>query len=188
MRDIEEPWLQSEMSEMIEELKRLGMKVNVDKTEVVVFSKNKEVTRTHVTIGDINIETKSDMKVLGVIIDNHLQWEAQVRSIVSKCRSKLSALKRIRNKFSMDQFLKILTSQYFSQLYYCALLWLNSETRWNLKRIINSAHYKGLRIAAKDFKKKQSRSLLDKECKRATPTQWGNYAVASLFIKTLKNS
>jgi len=47
--------------------------------------------------------------------DNHLRWEAQVRSIVSKCRSKLSALKRIRNKFSMDQFLKILTSQYFSQ-------------------------------------------------------------------------
>jgi len=88
----------------------------------------------------------------------------------------------------MDQFLKILTGQYFSQLYYCTPLWLNSDTRWNLKRIINSAHYKGLRIAAKDFKKKQSRSLLDKECKRATPTQWGNYAVASLVIKTLKNN
>jgi len=153
---------------------------------VVIFTKNKEVTRTHITIGDINIETKSDMKVLGVIFDNHLRWEAQVKSIVSKCRSKLSALKRIRNKFSMDQFLKILTSQYFSQLYYCAPLWLNSETRWNLKRIINSAHYKGLRIATRNFKTKKSRPQLDKECKRATPTQWGCYAVASLVIKTLK--
>jgi len=53
---------------------------------------------------------------------------------------------------------------------------------------INSAHYKGLRIATRDFKTKKSRPLLDKECKRATPTQWGSYAVASLVIKTLKNN
>lgn len=33
-----------------EELKKLGMKVNVDKTDVVVFSKNKEVNRTSYSI------------------------------------------------------------------------------------------------------------------------------------------
>jgi len=76
----------------------------------------------------------------------------------------------------LEQFLKILVAQHYSQLYNCAPLWLNSDTRWNLKRLINSAHYKALRITAKDYKNKLSRDHLDNQYKRATPQQWGSYA------------
>jgi len=89
------------------------------------------------------------MKVLGVIFDAHLKWESHVTGAIKKCTSKLSVLRKLRPKFMRENFLQIITSQFYSQLYSCCSIWLSSETRWNLKRIIDSA----LRIAMNDFKK-----------------------------------
>jgi len=169
----------------VELLHNLGMKVNTDKSEVVIF--NKTPIRAEVTIGTSKIMSKSDMRVLGIIFDEHLKWETQIRSILSKCRSKLSVLRRIKKRFTTDQFLKIVTSQYYSNLYYCSSVWLSTETRWILKRMINSAHYKALRISINDFKNRTSRDTLNNKLKRATPSEWSNYTTASLVIKIMRD-
>jgi len=89
----------------------LGMKVNTDKAAIVIFSK----------------QPQTDMKVLGVIFDRHLKWEAQVKQVVNKCTSKLLVPSKIRHKFDIEQFLKIVTSQYYSQFYYFSPLWLSRD-------------------------------------------------------------
>jgi len=63
-------------------------------------------------IGTIEVESKQDMRVLGVIFSCHLNWETHVQSIIAKCKS--SALKKIRHKFIVDQLLKIITCQYYN--------------------------------------------------------------------------
>jgi len=60
------------------------------------------------------------MKVLGVIFDDRLTWENHIRHTIAKCGSKLSVLRKIRRKFTFEDFQKLITSQYFSQLYYCS--------------------------------------------------------------------
>jgi len=123
------------------------------------------------------------MKILGVLFDNNLTWEAQIRSTIKKCNSKLGVLKKLRQRFTVDQYLKIVTAQYYSQLYYCAPVWLTETTSSRLKNLINTAHYKPLRITLKDFRYRLSRSELSKRCNRATPKEWVRYQLASSVIK-----
>jgi len=64
--------------------------------------------------------------------------------------------------------------------------------RWShqyqqIKRLVDSAHYKALRIVYHDYKKQIPRIGLDRLAKRATPTQWGNYIISKLVISTFHN-
>lgn len=158
------------------------------KTEAVVFSrKHSDRLTTVVDICGTKITTKEEMKVLGIIFDSCLTWNTHIRETLKKCNSKLGVLKKIRKRFTADQFLQIVTSQYYSQLYYCALVWLGDSTLSILKKRINSAHYRPLRIALKDYSYKHSRVDLSNICQRATPSEWYKYSIASLVIKTIAN-
>jgi len=136
-------------------------------------------------IGKDIIKSKQTMKVLGVIFDARLTWENHIQHTIAKCGSKLSVLRKIRRKFTFEDFQKLITSQYFSQLYYC---WLIPTLKANLKKLVNTAHYKALRISLYDFKKKIPRHELTKRCKRASPSEWGKYAHASFVIKCLQHN
>jgi len=126
----------------------------------------------------------SKSKVLGLTFDSHLSWEAHVKNVQKKCNQKLAVLKKIRHKFTLLQFKKIVTSQYFSILYFCSPVWLHDGLKSGLKRQINSAHFKALHIMLKDYKNKISQNVLTKKCGRATPKQWYRYSTATLIIKT----
>jgi len=87
----------------------------------------------------------------------------------------------------VDQFLKIVTAQYYSVLYYGSVVWLNSTTKSSLKSLINTAHFKPLRLAMNDFHKKIKRDDLSRLCKRANPIDWVRYSLASLVFKIYKH-
>jgi len=169
----------------VAELQKLGMVVNTSKSEVVIFSKKPIIT--DVIIGDTLVKTKTDMKVLRIIFDAQLKWETHVKAVISKCNSKLSVLRKIRGKFKMDQFLKIITTQFFTHLYYCSTVWLSSETRWNLKKLINTAHNKALRITLRDNKNRINQDRINKMTKRCTPKEWGLYTSASVAMKVIRD-
>jgi len=168
----------------IKKLKLLGMKVNESKSEVVIFGKNQPVD-ADIYIGDVIVKSTATMKVLGITFDSKLTWEPHVTNLVKKCNAKLTVLRKLRHKFTVDQFMKIVTSQYYSILYYCAPVWLNDVLKSNLKRRINSAHFKALRIALNDYKNRIPRKDLTTKCGRATPNQWYKYATATAVIKIL---
>ncbi len=125
------------------------------------------------------------MKVLGLTFDSNLKWDKHIRQIIAKANSKMSVLKRFRAKYTKEQFLAILTAQFFSIFFYNAPVWLQSTTNTNLWKWINSAHYKAIRIAVRDYKAKINREKLDALSRRANPKQWSKYATSSLVIKTL---
>jgi len=52
---------------------------------------------------------------------------------------------------------------------------------------LNTAHYRPLRIALKDYQKKLARDELTKLCKRANPMEWNRYALASIAIKIYRH-
>jgi hypothetical protein len=83
----------------------------------------------------------------------------------------------------------LITSQYLSIVYYAAPVWITSlsSATWNR---INSAHYRALRAAIGDHRKrvKKKRVDLDKECRRASPQEWAKYIIASTVIKLYDRS
>lgn len=170
----------------VDYLKSLGLVVNESKTEAVVFSK-RGLVETDININGTTIKTRKQMKVLGVLFDNNLTWEPHIRATLNKCKSKLGVLKKLRKRFTKDQFLQIVTAQYYSLLYYCAPVWLNESTPAKLRNLINSAHYRPLRIARYDYGHRLSKSELSKSCERATPMEWVRYLLASQVIKIVTN-
>jgi len=61
-----------------------------------------------------SIVTKNKMKVLGILFDCNSSWERQIRNVLKKWKSELGVLKKLRNHFTVDQFLKIITTVYYT--------------------------------------------------------------------------
>jgi len=163
----------------------LGMIVNTKKTEAVRFGKNLPAISFN-SLGEV-IRTKTEMKVLGVIFDQQMDWNSHVNKAVNKVNRLTAGLKFLRKRLSKQQFLNAVTSQYYGLLYYGCQVWLGQHTRSSNIRKLNSVHYRVLRVVENDWKKKKKRSDLD-SIGRARPSLWGKYATGNLVIKVLKNS
>jgi hypothetical protein len=127
------------------------------------------------------------MNVLGIIFDGNLSWKPQVDAVIKKSSWKLFVLRPIRNKFTLPQFAQILTSQFYSQFYYCSPVWLTMNTSRPLWNRTTSMHYREIRIAARNYKTVMNREKLDIICQRAPPKQWAKYAISSLVLKILRS-
>ncbi len=99
----------------------------------------------------------------------------------------IKRVKFLSRFLTKDELLRVLTSQYFSILFYGAPVWMGSVSAKSWKRI-NSAHYRAIRAALRDFKGRRKRIDLDKESMRATPSEWGKYIVCSTTIKLYNSS
>ena len=73
-----------------------------------------------------------------------------------------------------------------SVIFYCSDVWLTSSTSRKLWTVINSIHYKALRISVHDHRQRINREKLDIMCQRANPKQWSKYSSSSLVIKCLQ--
>jgi len=64
-------------------------------------------------------------------------------------------------------------------------VWLNEITSGRSSNLQNALHYKSLRVAFKDCKKRNRRQQLDDFFKRATPYKWMRYSNAKTAIQLL---
>jgi len=62
-------------------------------------------------------------------------------------------------------------------------VWLTSQLNSTLWKKLYSSHYRALRAAVGDYKRKIPKAVLDIISKRANPKQWANYTTASMAIK-----
>jgi len=119
-----------------------------------------------------------------VQFDNQMKFNEHISCIVNKAKKLNSALRMIRKKLKMDQFLKVMTSQFYGKCFYGAPVWLNGMNSFADLRKLNAMHYRSLRIARKDYKCNISRATLDR-MGRARPSVWGQYLMASTAIKSI---
>ena len=166
------------MTKHLEWLKNNGMVCNVSKTEVMVL--NAEDV-TSITVENRTINCKEEINVLGLTFDSKLTWEAQVSRTISRTNRMLHGLKRIRRFLNTEQAQQVMTSYYFSVLYYGLEVWFHRHLPFNLKQKIRSAHYRALRVIYGD----RSRQELDLIGKRATPDEWSDYSVGKLLARTI---
>ena len=170
----------------ISELSRLGMVVNKEKTEVVVFTRKGNIIEEFSIDGQL-VKSKDKLKALGLIIDQNLSWKEQVMCVCAKMRNKLSVLRHLRPMFSQSQFQKIATAQVFSGLYYGSGVWMTPSLNANLWRQLNSLHYWVMRLILKDYRNRIPRWKINQLADRATPKEWARYSTGSIIIKVCRN-
>ena len=109
--------MEKRLEMMTKWLKDSGLTVNEAKTEVCLF-----YARDHpvinLRVNGIQVRSKKSMNVLGVKFDSKLQWNIQVAKTIMKARRASRAIKLIKRNFNVVELRNLLTSNYFSILYY----------------------------------------------------------------------
>ena len=167
-------------------LRQSGLKVNDSKTEICLFHR-KDHPPIKIKIKNVEIETKKQMNVLGITFDSKLQWHNQIQNSIQKSKRALGAINIIRKFFSKEQLLTIITSNFYSILYYNSEVWHLPTLSPNLKQKLLSASSAPLKICTKNYNNMISFKALHLINNRAIPNQITLYKHA-LCLHKLYNS
>ena len=71
-----------------------------------------------INLNGSQILIKKQMNVLGIIFEYKLQWTAQVSNTINKSKRALHSIKLIKPYFNNEELRRLITSNFFSILYY----------------------------------------------------------------------
>ena len=103
-------------------LKDSGLSVNENKTEVCVFY-HRPTTNIEIVLNNVSVKSQNCMNVLGVIFDSTLNWSSHISQTITKSKKALHAIRLIKKYFKKDEILNLLTSNFYSILYYNSEIW-----------------------------------------------------------------
>ena len=95
------------------------------------------------------IECSVDEELLGVVIDDQLNFDKHINNVCRKAANKLSALARISKYMDSEKLKCLMKTFVMSQFQYCPLVWMCHSRKLNKK--INRIQERALRIAYKDY-------------------------------------
>ena len=99
---------------------------------------------------NITIKSIKEVKILGIKIDNNLNFNNHTKSICRKAGQKLGALLKISSNLSIKQKKLFSKSMIKCQFNYCSLVWMFCSRQSN--NLINKIQEQSLRISYKDQK------------------------------------
>ena len=132
-------------SVLIEWFNNNYFKMNTDKCHLLITNHDENVS---INIANEIIKGSNSVKLLGVQIDNKLNFNEHVTKICKKVSMKLHALARISNLMSPNKLRVILKAFIESQFSYCPLIWMFHSRQLNNR--INRLHERALRLVYKD--------------------------------------
>ena len=112
--------LEENTFEIIKWFRNNYMKCNPEKNQLIVTNCEK----ASLTIDNNVIESSSTVKLLGVTIDNKLNFDDHVSKICKKASTKLHALARVAKYMSSDKLRVIMKAFIESQFVYFPLIWM----------------------------------------------------------------
>ena len=172
--------LKIRLERTIDWLKSSGLKVNEEKTELVVFYK-RDTEEVSINLNGREIKSKKEIKVLGTIFDSKLEWHANVEKCVKSARKASQGLMLLRHYFTEAEKINLLTSLVYSKLYFAAQVWLIPNLKSCLKQKLYSQSGSSLKIVNCNLSYKE----LHKKFKRATPAIFGKYLTCINYYDVL---
>ena len=155
-------------------LRDSGLKVNEEKTEMCLFHRYDHHPITIVLNGK-QIMSSNRMNVLGVTFDSKLQWGDHISSTVKKANTALHAIRLIKPYFTPTELRSLITSNFYSILFYNAEIWLLPKLNKILKSTLLSASANALKICTPYYDYTMSYDLLHTINERATPNKFMLY-------------
>ena len=164
-------------------IKKSGLKINENKTEICLFNK-KDTPSVYVKVGDDSIKSNDVINVLGVLFDSKLCWSPHIKNAISKSSKALNALRIIRKYFTSKELLQLVTSNYYSILYYNSEIWNVHSLKQFDKKLLLTASAKALKLATHFCDPMISYDNLHVTTNRATPSMYCDYKLSLLLYKT----
>ena len=122
------------------------------------------------------------MNVLGVQFDSKLSWNDHVNKTINKAKKAYHAIKLIQKYFTTTELKGLLTSNYFSVLYYNRKIWHLPTLSPQLKQKLMSASANAIKLCLSSLPINTSYEEIHRLAKRGTPTQMSAYKHALLKV------
>ena len=120
-------------------------KMNANKCHLLITNHDDKVSAI---IDGQTIYNSKSVKLLGVCIDNKLDFTEHVSNICKKVSKKLHALRRVSQYMNTEKLRLIMKAFIESQFGYCPLVWMFHNRELNNR--INILHEKALRLVYKE--------------------------------------
>ena len=119
------------------------MKLNEEKCHLLVLvEKDLEIS---INIGTSVIKESKEEKLLGVLIDQKLNFKQHLNTVCRKASQKLRALARASTSMPKEKTRMVMKAFIMSQFSYCLLIWMFQDRRVHAE--INHIHERALLIA-----------------------------------------
>ena len=118
-----------------------SLKINPTKTEIVLFSTRQRRLCVDFSV-DLNgaiVRASPKAKVLGIVVDEHLSWNAQVSLVVKRCYATLYGLSKFCCGLSQEVKTLLMEALIFPHILYCLSVWggCGITQRRRIQRVIN---------------------------------------------------
>ena len=122
------------------------LKLNADKCKLLVTKHEDEIS---ITLDKEVIKGNKTVQLLGIKIDNQLDFNEHISNIYKMASLKLHALARIAPYMNKEKLRILMKTFIGAQFNYCPLIWMfHSRT---LNNQINKLHERALRLVYKDY-------------------------------------
>ena len=128
--------LQSLVDKLDVECNRMGLKINISKTEVIGITKNKGQVRVVVNVGGQTVKQGSAFRYLGSLVSEDGKCDAEIRSRIAMRKARFGQMRRILTsmRLSSEVRLRLLKSYIWSvMLYGCESWTISKEMRMRLE-------------------------------------------------------
>ena len=143
--------LQSESNLIIDWFQKNKMIVNPDKFQAIIVNKQRQdYTNEQITVENHQIDVVSSVELLGIEIDDKLNFNNHIRTICRRASNQLNALIRLRNFLNFEEKKILINSYFMSNFNYCPLVWMFSSSS-SLKKVEN-LQKRALRFLYNDYK------------------------------------
>ena len=108
-----------------------GLKINVDKTQLMVLSghqKSHQEDQIQVNIGTTVLKKQTSVKYLGVTVDNHLRWHAHIYNVRKGCLGNIAAIRQACHYLPSHIKRTLYLCFILPHLKYCSVVWGNCKT------------------------------------------------------------
>ena len=131
------------------------MIVNPGKFQGIIIDKKKQYhTAEYISIDQKNIKTSSSVKLLGVHIDDKLNFNLHITKICRSAGNQLNVLIRFRIILNFEEKKTLINSNLDSSFNYCPLVWIFSIAKSSNK--VESLQKRALRFLNGDFLRMRS--------------------------------
>ena len=174
--------LERRLEMIVKWLKDSGLVVNEEKTEICLFYK-RDHPIVELSICGKRISSKKTINVLGVVFDSKMQWSNQVSKAINNSKRALHGIKIIKKYLSKSETKTLLTSNFYSVLYYNCEIWLSQALNVRNKQQLLSASANALKMLNNVSDPRISFAQLHKQEKRATPMSFEKYKLSIQLFK-----
>ena len=142
--------LESESNIVINWFRKNEMIINPDKFQAIILDKKKSnLTDIPLTIDNQTIKSVPSVELLGIYLDDKLNFNLQISNICRSAANQLNALVRLKSYLSFNAKRVLINSYIISNFNYCPLVWMVSTAK-SLNKI-ESLQKRALRFLYNDY-------------------------------------